>query len=102
MRTLIHGLILFVVMISYGCKADEFSLKVFGTYDAVDSSIYINDKLSGKLEKFDDRGSYFGIWLPYGTYKIIIKKEGYAIFEREINIKMGSEYYMDVELNREK
>jgi hypothetical protein len=86
-----------LVFFHFGCKSDKFSLKIFGDQEAIGAGVYVNGKYSGTLQKFADTGSYYSEWLPYGTYKIEIKKEGYTPFHEDVTVKPNdSEYYMNV------
>jgi hypothetical protein len=96
----------FVVIIAIltltNCADNRFDLQIFGNEKAVGADVYIDGKLSGRMEKFGDKGSQYGVWLKNGTYRIEIKKEGYHTYIETINVKKDeAERYLRVEMEKD-
>ena len=85
-----------------GCSNNKFSLKIFGSLEAIDAKVYINGRHMGNMGGFSENSTYFSISLPHGKYEVKVIKKDFTTFHEKIDVsKEESEHYLHVKMERE-
>ncbi|MBI2656662.1 PEGA domain-containing protein [Candidatus Woesearchaeota archaeon] len=93
----------FLVILLYGCQpaekkpeekpeeAADTGVLVIGSSPS-QAQVYVDAEFKGNTPLELDN-------MPVGTYDVVVKKEGYADFEKTVNVKAGRTGQIDAELN---